>query len=193
MAQTLRIAMVVMMILVTIECGNGMDTKDHSVCFKNCLEKCRIDDYTCQLKCEIECHLTPPALLSEKKEDQRVCFKNCLEKCRIDDYTCQLKCEIECHLTPPALPALLGEKKEDHRVCFKNCLEKCRIDDYTCQLKCEIECHLTPPSFPLDEAVMAPEQGKSDTCYRDCSNKWGLDSARMERCLNTCPTPATLF
>ncbi|WZZ30809.1 hypothetical protein YC2023_014210 [Brassica napus] len=139
MAQTMRIAMVVMMILVTIECGNGMDTKDHRVCFKNCLEKCRIDDYTCQLKCEIECHLTPPSLL------------------------------------------VASEKKEDHRVCFKNCLEKCRIDDYTCQLKCEIACHLTPPSLFVDEAVMAPEQGKSDTCYRDCSNKWGLDSARMER------------
>ena len=36
--------------------------EDQRVCFKNCLEKCRIDDYTCQLKCEIECHLTPPAL-----------------------------------------------------------------------------------------------------------------------------------
>ncbi|KAJ4912192.1 Uncharacterized protein Rs2_06813 [Raphanus sativus] len=35
---------------------------------------------------------------------------------------------------------------------------------------------------------MAPEEGKSDMCYRDCSNKWGLDSARMERCLKTCPT-----
>ena len=35
--------------------------EDHRVCFKNCLEKCRIDDYTCQLKCEIECHLTPPS------------------------------------------------------------------------------------------------------------------------------------
>ncbi|CAN6993043.1 unnamed protein product [Brassica oleracea var. botrytis] len=166
MAQTMRIAMVVMMILVTIECGNRMDTKDHRVCFKNCLEKCRIDDYTCQLKCEIECHLTPPSLLVEKKEDHRVCFKNCLEKCRIDDYTCQLKCEIACHLTPPSL--------------FVYVLHISSFITFFSRLK-------------LDEAVMAPEQGKSDTCYRDCSNKWGLDSARMERCLKTCPTPATLF
>ncbi|KAF8097909.1 hypothetical protein N665_0279s0038 [Sinapis alba] len=70
MAQTMRIVMVVMMFLVTMECGNGMDTKDHRtekeedhrVCFKNCLEKCRIDDYACQLKCERDCPSTPPAL-----------------------------------------------------------------------------------------------------------------------------------
>ncbi|KAL0727978.1 hypothetical protein Bca4012_024071 [Brassica carinata] len=151
MAQTMRIVMVVIMCLVTMECGNGMDTKDHRTCFKTCLGKCRIDDYACQLKCERECPSTPPALLDT------------------------------------------SEKEEDHRVCFKNCLEKCRIDDYACQLKCEGLCPFPPPSLSKDEAVMAPEQGDSDVCYGDCSNKWGLDSARMERCLKTCPTSATLF
>ncbi|XP_056855107.1 uncharacterized protein LOC130504516 [Raphanus sativus] len=127
---------------------------------------------------------------SETKENPYMCFKNCEEECQIHDHACQLKCEALC-LSPP--PSLLVETKENPYMCFKNCEEECQIHDHACQLKCEALCLSPPPSLSADEAVMAPEEGKSDMCYRDCSNKWGLDSARMERCLKTCPTSATLF
>ncbi|CAH2061210.1 unnamed protein product [Thlaspi arvense] len=73
MAGKLCMVMMLVMALLIMGCDlktcNGMDTngaKKGPSCFKNCIVKCGIDDYKCQLHCEAICNPPPSSLLKEE-------------------------------------------------------------------------------------------------------------------------------